>query len=79
MYVFLGLFHKAILMGQYVFNCLVPYCEDQLTRAFEFASHLGYKRNDPDPRKLLKYFKRKTAKELVREMKTFELEMEEVY
>ena len=65
-------------MGQYVFNCLVPYCEDQLTRAFQFARYLGFKGNEPNKKKLLRFFKNKSAEELVKEMRDFGLEIEKV-
>lgn len=64
------------MMGKYAFDCLTPYCEDQMARAFDFAHDIGFKGNNPE--KLLTFLKNTPAEVIVEAMINFRIKIEEV-
>ncbi|XP_065202764.1 esterase E4-like isoform X2 [Planococcus citri] len=52
-----GLFHKAVLMGMYIFSPVLALREENASVAYEIACQLGYKETFDDKKKLLKFFK----------------------
>lgn len=64
-----GLFDKAVLMGEYVLNCLVPYRDDHLQLAFHYGRLLGFKRKSP--KELLHFLKKLPIDKLFGPMKFF--------
>ncbi|XP_065202777.1 esterase E4-like [Planococcus citri] len=53
-----GLYHKAILMGMYIFNPLLVHSRDVMTPAYEAAKTLGYTGPRGDDKKLLTFYKK---------------------
>ncbi|XP_065202741.1 esterase E4-like [Planococcus citri] len=53
-----GLFHKAVLMGSHLNNCVVAHQETNENHAREIAKNLGYERNLQDNKKILMFLKK---------------------
>ena len=52
-----GLYHKAILMGMYVFTPVVVFSRDQNKLAYEVAQMIGYDGLPGEDKKLLAFYK----------------------
>ncbi|XP_065205757.1 juvenile hormone esterase-like [Planococcus citri] len=52
-----GLYHKAILMGMYIFNPTLITCNEHITLAYKIAREQGYEGKIEDRRKLLNFLK----------------------
>ncbi|XP_065202781.1 esterase E4-like [Planococcus citri] len=52
-----GLYHKAILMGMYVFNPLLVHSRDNITVAYDVAQSMGYIGEKEDSKKLLNFYR----------------------
>ncbi|XP_065202773.1 esterase E4-like [Planococcus citri] len=53
-----GLYHKAILMGMYVFSPALILPEENMTTAYRIGCDLGYKGEQNDAKKLLSFYKK---------------------
>ncbi|XP_065202792.1 esterase FE4-like [Planococcus citri] len=68
------LFHKAILMGDYIFNNVLKVDEDNSEYAFEFARGLGF--NGDNPKHLLSFLKTVPVNVLVTQLKMYQSMLE---
>lgn len=53
----LGLYHKAILLGMYVFSPVVVFSTDHVPMAHEIAGMMGYDGQPGEDRKLLNFYR----------------------
>ncbi|XP_065211383.1 esterase FE4-like [Planococcus citri] len=52
-----GLYHKAILMGMYVFSPVIVFFDDHVTTAYELAEMMGYDGLRGENKKLLSFYR----------------------
>lgn len=73
---FADLFHKAILMGDYIFNNVLTVQTDNENTAFEFARSIGFVGDNP--KHLLSFLKQVPVNVLVAQLKAFQNNVDKV-